>query len=138
MLQQTQVETVKPFYMRFMARFPTVASLAAAELEEVLKLWAGLGYYRRAKHLHVAARFVMEKLSGEMPRTAEGLQTLPGVGKYTAGAIASIAFEEGRAGGGWECDAGGVAADVLVRGTSSKAKNHRYFSGSGGGHIKRV
>jgi A/G-specific adenine glycosylase len=92
MLQQTQVEAVKPYYARFLARFPTLQALAEAELEDVLSLWAGLGYYRRAKHLHQAARAVVESHGGALPATVEGLMRLPGVGRYTAGAVASIAF----------------------------------------------
>ncbi len=94
MLQQTQIATVIPYYERWMARFPTVAALAEAPLAEVLKLWEGLGYYSRARHLHAAAQRVMQNYQGEMPRTAAGLQRLPGIGRYTAGAIASIAFGE--------------------------------------------
>ncbi len=93
MLQQTRVETVIPYYERFLARFPTVRDLAAAELDQVLSLWSGLGYYRRARVLHLAAREVTERCSGVFPRDAEGLRALPGVGAYTAGAIASIAFD---------------------------------------------
>ena len=94
MLQQTQVETVKPFYHKFLQQFPTIADLAAADLQEVLKLWAGLGYYRRAKHLHAAAQEIVEKHAGKVPTSAAQLLTLPGVGRYTAGAVASIAFKE--------------------------------------------
>jgi A/G-specific adenine glycosylase len=90
MLQQTRVETVLPFYHRFLARFPTVADLARAELEEVLALWSGLGYYRRARQLHAAARQIAA--AGDFPTTEEGLRSLPGVGAYTAAAVASIAF----------------------------------------------
>lgn len=90
MLQQTRVETVVPFYERFLARFPTVASLAAADEEEVLRAWEGLGYYARARHLRAAARAVVAR--GGFPRDVEGLARLPGVGRSTAGAIASIAF----------------------------------------------
>lgn len=92
MLQQTQVETVKPYYRKFLERFPTVADLARADLQEVLAMWAGLGYYRRAKHLHLAAREMVEKHGGRVPATFEGLVSLPGVGRYTAGAVGSIAF----------------------------------------------
>jgi A/G-specific adenine glycosylase len=92
MLQQTQVETVKPYYRRFLERFPTIADLAAAPLEEVLAMWAGLGYYRRAKHLHRAAQQVVREHEGRLPGTMEGLANLPGVGRYTAGAVGSIAF----------------------------------------------
>ena len=90
MLQQTRVETVLPFYNRFLQRFPTVEDLAGAEIEEVLALWSGLGYYRRARQLHAAARRIAE--IGEFPSTVEGLLTLPGIGSYTAAAVASIAF----------------------------------------------
>ena len=93
MLQQTRVETVVPYYERFLHRFPDVESLATADLEDVLGLWAGLGYYSRARNLHGAARQVMERFRGRIPGTAEALRTLPGVGRYTAGALASIAFD---------------------------------------------
>jgi A/G-specific adenine glycosylase len=90
MLQQTRVETALPFYNRFLERFPTVEALAAAEVDEVLALWSGLGYYRRARQLHAAARQVAA--AGEFPSTVGGLLALPGVGAYTAAAVASIAF----------------------------------------------
>lgn len=94
MLQQTQVETVKPYYARFLAAFPTIHDLAAAPLAEVLKLWEGLGYYSRARNLHQTAQTISKDFGGRFPQTAEALRTLPGVGRYTAGAIASIAFSE--------------------------------------------
>ena len=97
MLQQTRVDVVQPFYERFLERFPDVGALAAAEIDEVLALWSGLGYYRRARQLHAAARAVAA--AGGFPRTVEGLLELPGIGPYTAAAVASIAF--------------GVAAPVL-------------------------
>ncbi len=93
MLQQTQVERVKDFYVRFLDRFPTVADLAAAAEHDVLRLWEGLGYYRRARQLHAAAKTIVAEHGGEFPRTAAGLRSLPGIGRYTAGAIASIAFD---------------------------------------------
>lgn len=93
MLQQTRVETVIPYYERFLSRFPTVRDLAAADLDQVLSLWSGLGYYRRARGLHLAAREVTERHGGAFPDDAPSLRSLPGVGAYTAGAIASIAFE---------------------------------------------
>jgi A/G-specific adenine glycosylase len=92
MLQQTQVETVKPYWQRFLQKFPTVKDLASADLQDVLALWAGLGYYRRARHLHQAAQHMVEHHDGELPQTVEELLNLPGVGRYTAGAVASIAF----------------------------------------------
>uniref|UniRef100_A0A8C9EUW7 Adenine DNA glycosylase n=1 Tax=Pavo cristatus TaxID=9049 RepID=A0A8C9EUW7_PAVCR len=93
MLQQTQVATVIDYYNRWMQKWPTLQALAAASLEEVNELWAGLGYYSRGKRLQEAARKVVSELAGRMPRTAEDLQRLlPGVGRYTAGAIASISF----------------------------------------------
>ena len=92
MLQQTQVETVVPYYGRFLARFPTVQALAQSPLEEVLKIWEGLGYYARARNLHAAARQVVTQQNGQLPDTFEELLALPGVGRYIAGAVASIAF----------------------------------------------
>jgi A/G-specific adenine glycosylase len=92
MLQQTQVETVVPYYERFLESFPTVEALADAPLEDVLKAWEGLGYYARARNLHAAARRVVTGLGGRLPDTFEGLLALPGVGRYIGGAVASIAF----------------------------------------------
>ena len=94
MLQQTQVETVIPYFARFLAAFPTVHALAAAPLDSVLKLWEGLGYYSRARNLHQAAQKVSQDLGGQFPQTLEGLLLLPGIGRYTAGAISSIAFNQ--------------------------------------------
>ncbi|MDE2636094.1 MAG: A/G-specific adenine glycosylase [Chloroflexota bacterium] len=99
MLQQTRVDTVIPYYRRFVQAFPTIESLAAAPLAEVLKLWEGLGYYSRARNLHRAAQIVMDEYGGALPADVETLLKLPGIGNYTAGAIASIAF--------------GIAAPVL-------------------------
>jgi len=93
MLQQTTVAAVIPFYHRFLARFPTIESLAAATFEEVLPLWAGLGYYSRARNLHALAGVVMEKHGGVFPRDFSSVLALPGVGRYTAGAVTSIAFD---------------------------------------------
>ncbi len=92
MLQQTQVDTVIPYFHAFIARFPDPATLAAASLDDVLARWSGLGYYRRARLLHAGAIAVAERHGGELPRDPSVLRTLPGVGPYTAGAIASIAF----------------------------------------------
>ncbi|MFC1637322.1 A/G-specific adenine glycosylase, partial [Planctomycetota bacterium] len=94
MLQQTQVDTVEPYYHRFLKRFPTVRQLARARLDTVLKLWEGLGYYSRARNLHQAAKTVIRDHDGNVPRTKQALLSLPGIGRYTAGAIASIAFNE--------------------------------------------
>ena len=94
MLQQTRIEAVIPYYRRFLAAFPTVADLAAAEEDRLLKLWEGLGYYSRARNLQKAARQLMAEFGGELPRQAAQLRTLPGIGEYTAGAIASIAYGE--------------------------------------------
>ncbi len=93
MLQQTRVDTVKPYFARFLARFPTLESLAGADEARVLKTWEGLGYYRRARFLYKAAREMIES-GGEFPSSFKGLRKLPGVGDYTAAAVASIAFGE--------------------------------------------
>lgn len=94
MLQQTQVATVKAYFARFLARCPDVASLAAASLDEVLGLWSGLGYYSRARNLHRCAQDVMQLHGGRFPQDAQTLQTLPGIGRSTAAAIASLCFSE--------------------------------------------
>jgi A/G-specific adenine glycosylase len=94
MLQQTQVQTVAPRFGQFLRRFPTVAALAAAEEATVCEAWAGLGYYRRARHLHKAACVVVAEYDSVLPSSAAELRHLPGIGAYTAGAIASIAFGE--------------------------------------------
>jgi A/G-specific adenine glycosylase len=92
MLQQTRIAVVMPYYERWMRRFPDPASLAAAPLDDVLAAWSGLGYYGRARNLHRGAREVVERYGGRVPDTAAALRDLPGVGRYTAGAIASMAF----------------------------------------------
>lgn len=94
MLQQTQVATVIPYYERWVKTFPSLSALARAPLSKAMKLWAGLGYYRRVRLLHQAANHIQKKFRGKIPRTAEGLRKLPGIGRYTAGAIASIAWDE--------------------------------------------
>lgn len=94
MLQQTQVVTVREYFARFMTRFPTVADLAAAHQDEVLGLWSGLGYYSRARNMHRAAQDVVALHGGVFPRSAEALQTLPGIGRSTAAAVASLCFGE--------------------------------------------
>lgn len=97
MLQQTQVATVIPYYLRFVARFPHIAALAAATEDEVLTLWSGLGYYSRARNLHQAAQRVMQQHGGEFPSAYEAIVALPGVGRSTAAAICALAFHERRA-----------------------------------------
>ena len=90
MLQQTQVQTVIPYYNRFLATFPGVADLAAADEQHVLRLWEGLGYYRRARQMHAAAQIVMTNHGGQFPGTYDAVRSLPGIGRYTAGAVLSI------------------------------------------------
>ena len=92
MLQQTRVETVIPYFERWMARFPNIRILAEADEQDVLNLWEGLGYYSRARNLHKAAKIILEKHGGNLPRDLNELRALPGVGRYTVGAIASMAF----------------------------------------------
>jgi A/G-specific adenine glycosylase len=92
MLQQTRINAVLPYYARFLERWPGIRELAAAPLEEVLKIWAGLGYYARARHLHACARAVVERHGGAFPADEAALRALPGIGAYTAAAIAAIAF----------------------------------------------
>ena len=94
MLQQTRVETVLGYYARFLERFPTVADLAAAPEDDVLKMWEGLGYYSRARNLHKGAKQVMAEFGGKIPADVEQLRKISGIGPYTAGAIASIAFDQ--------------------------------------------
>jgi A/G-specific adenine glycosylase len=94
MLQQTQVATVIPYYKNFLKSFPTVRHLAKADLSRVLKVWEGLGYYSRARNLHRASRIVSNHLNGKIPDNLTDLRTIPGIGRYTAGAILSIAFNK--------------------------------------------
>ena len=94
MLQQTRIEAVIPYYERFLRELPSPAALAAVEDDRLLKLWEGLGYYSRARNLKKAAQKILADFGGELPRTAAELKTLPGIGDYTAGAIASLAFGE--------------------------------------------
>ena len=94
MLQQTRVDTVLPYFERFLTWFPTLQSLAESQVDEVLRFWEGLGYYSRARNLHKAAVLVQSDFAGKMPDNAEELEKLPGIGSYTAAAIASIAFGE--------------------------------------------
>ena len=94
MLQQTQVNTVIPYWERWLEHFPTVQDLAHAPMEKVLKLWEGLGYYSRARNLHRAAQIIVCEHDGVFPRQFESALALPGIGRYTAGAIGSIAFNQ--------------------------------------------
>jgi A/G-specific adenine glycosylase len=93
MLQQTQVETVKPYFRRFLRRFPSVRALAEAPADAVMKAWEGLGYYARARNLHRAAKIISSDFSGRLPESPDDLMKLPGIGRSTAGAISSIAFD---------------------------------------------
>lgn len=93
MLQQTRMEVVLPYYRRFLTRFPTMAALAGATLDEVTAAWSGLGYYRRARMLRDGAVAVGDRFAGRLPRDVASLMTIPGIGRYTAGAIASIAYD---------------------------------------------
>jgi A/G-specific adenine glycosylase len=94
MLQQTQVATVIPYFHKFIGRFPTLTDLAEAELQDVLRLWQGLGYYTRARNLHACAKRVLAENGGTIPSQVESLLKLPGIGRYTAGAIASLAYNQ--------------------------------------------
>ncbi len=94
MLQQTQVDTVIPYYQRFLKAFPTVEVLAKADLSRVLKIWEGLGYYSRARYLHQAAKRIVGQFNGRIPDRLDDLLSLPGIGRYTAGAILSIAHNK--------------------------------------------
>ena len=93
MLQQTQVATVRPYYQRFLAQFPTLRALGRAREQDVLAAWSGLGYYRRARSLHAAAQLVVREHGGRVPADPEVFGALPGVGRYTTGAVMSIAYD---------------------------------------------
>ncbi|WP_236262175.1 A/G-specific adenine glycosylase [Erysipelothrix anatis] len=92
MAQQTQIATMLPYYEKWVAKYPTVQALAAADIDEILKMWEGLGYYRRARNLHAGAQFVVEHFDGVLPADKQALMSIPGIGDYTSSAIASIAF----------------------------------------------
>ena len=94
MLQQTQVETVIPYYYRFLEKFPTIAAVASSSLDQVLKAWEGLGYYARARNLFWASQKILKEYDGNMPKRYDEIIKIPGIGPYTAGAVASIAFDE--------------------------------------------
>lgn len=109
MLQQTQVSTVIPYYTRFMSVYPSVKDLAEAPLDDVLSLWTGLGYYARARNMHRAAQMVVSDFDGEFPSSVEALETLPGIGRSTAGAIVTLGH------GGWAPILDGNVKRVLAR-----------------------
>src|SRR3989338_3980885 len=94
MLQQTQVDTALPYFKRWMKAFPTIESLAGSEEKKVMTLWQGLGYYSRARNLHTSARLIMDKHNGVFPEDYEAILSLKGIGRYSAGAISSIAFNQ--------------------------------------------
>jgi A/G-specific adenine glycosylase len=121
MLQQTRVDTVLPYFERFLRRFPDVAALARAPLGEVLRLWSGLGYYARARNLHAAARQIVRLHGGRFPRTVEKLEELPGIGRSTAGAIAALAF------GGREAILDGNVKRVLARSFGVEGKAEQWI-----------
>ena len=124
MLQQTQVSRVSEYWPRFLTRYPTVEDLAAAPADAVRESWDGLGHYARARNLHAAARHVVVALDGRMPATAETLRGLPGIGRYTAGAVASIAFGEPAA--AVDTNAARVLARVFrLRGKAKSARRER-------------
>jgi A/G-specific adenine glycosylase len=128
MLQQTRVETVIPYFERFMRQFPTIDSLARASVDDVLRAWEGLGYYRRAQNLHRTAKRIAESHEGTVPRTAKELLRLPGIGAYTAAAVASIAY------GGDDFVVDGNVARVLsrlflVRGEPTRALTKKRLRG---------
>ena len=127
MLQQTTVAAVIPYWRRFLARYPTLKSLAASREDDVLAAWSGLGYYRRARALREGAIAVMERHNGRVPKTIEALLELPGVGRYTAGAIASVAFgrEEPVVDGNVKRV---FSRQFAIRGRSSAALEKRYWS----------
>ncbi len=109
MLQQTQVETALPYFERFLTALPTIQSLADADEQQVLTLWAGLGYYSRARNLLAAAKIVVREHGGIVPDDYETLRTLPGIGQYMAGAIMSIAFNKPFPDRRWQCAPRAVA-----------------------------
>lgn len=111
MLQQTRVEAVKPYFARFMEALPDITSLAQVDEERLLKLWEGLGYYSRARNLKKAAVCLMEDYGGQMPASRDEILKLPGIGSYTAGAVASIAYDLPAPGAGWKC---GACSDTPV------------------------
>ena len=136
MLQQTQVQTVIPYYHRFLDRFPDLASLARADLQSVLKLWEGLGYYSRARNLHRAAGVVVEKENGRIPDTWERFRRLPGVGDYIAAAVLSIAFDQAHAVADGNVKRV-IARLFLVDAPVNQASSHRVFNALAGQLLDR-
>jgi A/G-specific adenine glycosylase len=120
MLQQTRMEVVLPYFERFLARFPSVAALAATTDDDVTAAWSGLGYYRRARMLRAGAVAVMERFGGVVPSTVEELLTIPGIGRYTAGAIASIAFDARAPIATWPASWRGCSAMTTTRGVAPR------------------
>ena len=129
MLQQTGVKTVGPYFEKFLARWPDVAALGRASQDDVLRMWAGLGYYSRARNLHACAVAVLRDHGGVFPDTEEGLRKLPGIGPYTAAAIGAIAFDHQNHAGGRQYRARGVAA---LRGRRTAAAGQAAHTGIGG------
>lgn len=129
MLQQTRIEAVIPYYERFLSEFPTVASLAEASDERLMKLWQGLGYYSRARNLKKAAQCVMNEYRGEIPDDAENLRKLPGIGEYTAGAIASNCLSQAGARGRWKCYACDRPFDCLRKGCDASRNSKSNYGG---------
>lgn len=125
MLQQTRVEAVRRYYERFLTAFPDVETLAGAPEEQLFKLWEGLGYYSRARNLQKAARVIVSEYGGRFPADAERLKKLPGVGDYTAGAIASIAFGLPEPAGGRKPLAGALRVDGCFDDITSGAVKKR-------------
>jgi A/G-specific adenine glycosylase len=132
MLQQTQVVTVIDYYHRFLQRFPNVETLADAEIEEVLRLWSGLGYYRRARSLHSAAQAIVQLHGGKFPESLEQLRQLAGIGRYTAGAIASFAFQTSSVSRGSSSIVGIRRADPAQSFRSQEVESSRYGIGKFG------
>ena len=129
MLQQTQVSTVIPYYTRFMSVYPSVTDLAEAPLDDVLSLWTGLGYYARARNMHRASQMVVSDFDGEFPSSVEALETLPGIGRSTAGAIVTLGH------GGWAPILDGNVSACWLDSTLSKAGPVKQTSGSAMGGV---
>jgi A/G-specific adenine glycosylase len=133
MLQQTRVETVIPYYERFLSHFPTVQALAEADTDQLLNLWAGLGYYSRARNLQAAAREIMTRFGGKLPESLEDLRSLKGIGAYTAAAIASIAYGQPHAAVDGNLER--VFARLLALETNPKTKGKAEIPAFGAGLV---